>query len=457
MTTTTQITDELTHLTARELWELAEAYFVYDAADATDSGDLARRLGRFHGVVCVEIPPGEPRPLGALALAILQRVGKDLDREKQINQHDAWRLARVWMDAEQIEALIIIGADQLAVSTWKELVDVCRQVPTPSVILIQHQTGRDAAQHELLNGERAFTSVPPATFHDWGARFIAACEHALTPDADAARAEKRRFPAVPGDEIPYFRAACRDALSKPDFRVVDDAYRRSFDSTFRWLQARQDLDEDQAGAFLADQLRWRRDVNEQLTRLRGAQVAFLRHWWLLKVDVEALVAAYRVDMPLDIDDDVYDRLRAYIQPKTSALAAIAITTRLPPGRLAMLNADQVHAGLARRPHHRSRAPEPARRRRRVRARPSARMDARTRPTSTRRPRHAPAVHWHEAAPQRLAAMRDPTRYRASVRSAAAGAAAHRTTRPRPQPHHRPTARRGHPPRARRSLVQDRIQ
>lgn len=107
MTTTTQITDELTHLTARELWELAEAYFVYDAADATDSGDLARRLGRFHGVVCVEIPPGEPRPLGALALAILQRVGKDLDREKQINQHDAWRLARVWMDAEQIEALII--------------------------------------------------------------------------------------------------------------------------------------------------------------------------------------------------------------------------------------------------------------------------------------------------------------------------------------------------------------
>lgn len=346
MTTTPQLTDELTHLTPGELWELAEAYFVYDPDDASESGRLARTVGRFHGVVCVEIPPGEPRPLGALALAILQRLGKDLDREKQINQRDAWRLARVWLDAELIQALIIIGADQLEASTWKELVDVCRQMPTPSVILIQHQTGRDDAQRELLNSERAFTSVPPATFHEWGGRFIAACEHAATAGSDDERREKRRFPAVPDDEIPYFRAACRDALSTPDFRVVDDAYRKSFDSTFRWLQGRQNLDEDQAGAFLAEQLSWRRDVNEQLTRLRGAQVAFLRHWWLLKVDVEALVAAYHVDAPLDIDDDVYERLRAYVQPKTSALAALAIATKLPPGRLAMLNADQVYAGLA---------------------------------------------------------------------------------------------------------------
>lgn len=77
MTTTPQANDELTHLSSRELWDLAEAYFVYDPADASDTGRLARSAGRFHGVVCVEIAPGEPRPLGALALAILQRLGKD--------------------------------------------------------------------------------------------------------------------------------------------------------------------------------------------------------------------------------------------------------------------------------------------------------------------------------------------------------------------------------------------
>lgn len=330
-------------LTRRVLFELAETYFVYDPTDAGDTGRMARSLGRHEGVVCVEIPPRDPVPLVALALGILERLGKDLDREKQIKQRDAWRLARVWLNVEEIQALIIIGADQLDAAAWRQLSDVCGQTPTPSVILIQHQTGLDRTQRELLNREPTFTSVPPATFHAWGGRFEAAREHASTAHAKVAPARKPRFPSVPDDEIPYFRAACRSALSKPDFRLVDDTYRKAYDSTWRWLDGRRPLSEDQVGTFLAGALRGA-DVNEQLTRLRGAQVAFLRHWWLLKVDVEALAGAHHVDPPADIDDDAYDQLHAYIQPKTSALAALAIATKLPPGRLAMLNADQIYAG-----------------------------------------------------------------------------------------------------------------
>lgn len=330
-------------LTVQELFELAEIYFVYDPTDAGDTGRVARRLGRHEGVVCVEIPPRESVPLGALALGILADLGKDLDREKQLTQRDAWRLARVWLNADEIQALIVIGADQLDAATWHQLSDVCRQTPTPSVILIQHQPGLDRTQRELLDRERAFTSVPPATFHDWGGRFETACEPAMSADDEPAPAPKPRFPSVPDDEIPYFRAACRAALSKPDFRVVDDTYRKAYDSTWRWLDGRRLLSEDQVGAFLAGALHGM-DVNEQLTRLRGAQVAFLRHWWLLKVDTGALAAAHHLDPPAELDDDVYDELRAYVQPKTSALAALAITTGLPPGRLAMLNADQIYAG-----------------------------------------------------------------------------------------------------------------
>ncbi len=317
------------HLTGRELFELAEAYFVYDPTAAADTGAVARRLGRHDGVVCVEIPPRESVPLGALALGILASLGKDLDREKQITQRDAWRLARVWLNAEEIHALIIIGGDQLNVATWRQLSDVCRQSPTPSVILIQHQTGLDRSQRELLDRERTFTSVPAATFHKWSRRFEGACEHASRADDELARALKARFPSVPGDEIPYFRAACRAALSKPDFRVVDDVYRKGYDSTSRWLNGRDQLSEDEVGRFLAAALRGA-DVNEQLTRLRGAQVAFLRHWWLLKVDVEGLATAHHVDPPTHIDAETYRLLRAYIQPKTSALAALAIVTGLPP-------------------------------------------------------------------------------------------------------------------------------
>jgi len=373
---TPQTTSVGARLTSRELFDLAKSDFVYDPTDAAATGRLACMLGRLTGVVCVEIAPGDSNPLGALALGILERLGKDLDREKQIRQRDAWRLARVWLDAEEIQALIVIGADLLDAATWKELADVCRQTdehrlavalerqrpgrqpagaaqrvedeviaaPTPSVILIQHQIGVDRTERDLLSQEGAFRSVAPAAFYDWAKAFQSACERARNVDANPARREKRRFPAVPDDEIPYFRGACRAALSTPDFRVVDAAYRKAYDSTASWLYGRQRIAEDEAGAFLATKLSWISDVNEQLTRLRGAQVAFLRHWWLLKVDVEALAAAHSVDPLTDIDDDVYDQLRRYMHPKTSALAALAIATRLGPGRLAMLNADQVFNG-----------------------------------------------------------------------------------------------------------------
>ncbi|MCA1701422.1 MAG: hypothetical protein LC790_21990, partial [Actinobacteria bacterium] len=220
--------------------------------------------------------------------------------------------------------------------------NVCRQMPTPSVVLIQHQPGRDRTERDLRGRERAFTSVEPAVFHAWAERFETACDQAAPDRTVAAPADKRRFPAVPDDEIPYFRAACRDALTKPNFRIVDAAYRKAFDSAHRWLQARPDVTEDEAGKFLASQIRWVPDVNEQLTCLRGAQVAFLRHWWLLKVDPEGIAAAHGADPLVDLADDaVYHRLRQYAHPKTSALAALSIATRLPPGRLSMLNADPV--------------------------------------------------------------------------------------------------------------------
>lgn len=227
----------------------------------------------------------------------------------------------------------------------ERLADVCRQSPAPSVILIQHQLGLERTERDLLSRERVFRSVAPAAFHAWGERFEAACMNAHDGNMDAARTEKHRFPAVPDDEIPYFRGACRAALSTADFRIVNTAYRKAFDSTSRWLDGRQAISEDEVGAFLASKLSWIADVNEQLTRLRGAQVAFLRHWWLLKVDPEALAAAHHANPLTDLDDDeTYERLRKYVQPKTSALAAIAIATRLPPGRLAMLNADQLFDG-----------------------------------------------------------------------------------------------------------------
>jgi len=344
--TTTPAAGVASHVAAPTRFRLAETYYVYDPVDAADTGRFARELGALPGVVFVAIAPGEPRPLGALALTILEQLGKDLDRDPHLSQQDAWRLARVWLTAETIDALVVIGAERLDADTWQGLANVRRRLPTPSMILIQHQPTRERDRQRLLDSERDFRDVEPNVFREWARKFTEALKASGDGEAEAPRSA-RDFPAVPHDDIPFFRAACRDALSTSDFRLVEKAYRRGYDAGSRWLESGEHITEEAAGAFLAAELRWVSDVNEQLTRLRGTQVAFLRRWWLVKVDLEALAAAYSVDPLTAITDDVHARLRTYVQPRTSALAALAIATKLTPGCLAMLNADQIYPPFVR--------------------------------------------------------------------------------------------------------------
>lgn len=323
---------------------LSGRWFVYDPADASETGQLARDVGSRPGAICVALAPGESQPLGALGLAILERLGKDIDRERQVSATDAWRLARVWMNAEEIQALIVMGADRLDARTWTDLADVGHQIPPPAVVLIAHQTARDRVQRQLLRSEKRFKNLAPEKFHEWAQRWLA-----MYPDQEAITQPRKRpyaFPSVPHVEVPFFRSACRDALSHDDFEVVDEAFRSAHARAAEWLAVRHNVTEDAAGAFLAGDLRWSKDLNEQLVRLRGAQVAFLQRWWLLKVDLEALAAAHGVDPIADIDEDVRERLRAYVHPRLGALAALAVASNLPPGRLSMLNADQIYAAGA---------------------------------------------------------------------------------------------------------------
>lgn len=81
-----------------------------------------------------------------------------------------------------------------------------------------------------------------------------ACAKPSSRSERANRAPAFVSTTTAGSATHYFRAACRAALSKPDFRVIDAAYRKAFDSAFRWLQARPGVNEDEAGAFLASQV-----------------------------------------------------------------------------------------------------------------------------------------------------------------------------------------------------------
>lgn len=150
------------------------------------------------------------------------------------------------------------------------------------------------------------------------------------------------FPAVPRDDVPFFIETCHELLSPEDRSSVDDAYIRGFRDARAWLAGTcEPLLEEQVGAFLLGLVGDVADVHEQLIRIRGAPAGFWRKGWLLKVRVDALMAAHRTALAATDRQHELRMLNGFVAPRVAALALLALRTRLPPARLAVLNADQL--------------------------------------------------------------------------------------------------------------------
>ena len=75
--------------------------------------------------------------------------------------------------------------------------------------------------------------------------------------------------------------------------------------------------------------------------MRGAQAAFWRNGWLLKLRNNALLAVHGTE-PVGFDPHhAAHQLNGYTTPHIAALGVLALRTHLPPARLALINADQL--------------------------------------------------------------------------------------------------------------------
>jgi hypothetical protein len=302
---------------------------------AARSAESALRRARL-----ISIPPDAGSREVWVARALLVALGKDLAlASAAMSNERGWALAAIWLRAHRVGTLFAIGIEHASAGSWRRLIDLVDKAGLDVWML--SETGRlSRGQRELMTASPIETCAA-AAFTRWAT--------SKQPDLRQRAAEEQarlvaaRFPAVPTVELPYFRDHCGRLLSSTEFEIVDHAYVSAFTRTAHWLGARdrEELLEDHVGAFLADLVRDARGIHEQLTRLRGAQAAFWRKRWLLKIRPDALASAYALDHSRA--DGVADvaLLNGYVSPRTAAIAAIALRTRLPPRRLAQLNADQV--------------------------------------------------------------------------------------------------------------------
>jgi hypothetical protein len=192
--------------------------------DPTDSpvldAELARRADPPRGVVVVRPVPGVAKPAD-LAADVLIGLGKRFDaltREKK--QSDGWRLAQMWLQAEDTRHVVIVDADRLPTPLWSALRSLARSLQSRLWLIGSAPPSPDQA-HAL--GRHASVGL---------AEFLEALPGAPTSTPEEQGVEG----PIPDDNFLTFRASCWDLLPAERFRAVDRIYRDT-----HW-DARQVLD-----------------------------------------------------------------------------------------------------------------------------------------------------------------------------------------------------------------------
>jgi hypothetical protein len=174
------------------------------------------------------------------------------------------------------------------------------------------------------------------------------------------------FPEVPGDEFYLFLAACRRLLDGASFRRVDDVHQQSQHDTDMWLQAqlrpqrppqpgprlfstnvepepREPPTLDHVCAFLQQLTATSSCAAETLVRLRGAQVAFFLHGFLLSLQLGSGAHPGPADLRPTMDPSVADRLRGLSTARLTAAMTLALVTEMTSAQLCQLELADIAA------------------------------------------------------------------------------------------------------------------
>jgi hypothetical protein len=319
-------------------------HVVLDTDDSLDHQQLLHKLHSLEvGRVLCELRPDQ-RNLDWLAGDLLRSLGKRADLAGHgRNATRLWRRTKAWIIGEQITDLFISRAYLATPGQWRHLLDLSQETHCNLWLIVQ----RSHLPRHLAD---TLENVPACRL-DFGAfekrwRRRKTTQHAdptlVTPTSREELPLALASLRVPLVEFPLFRDACRQLLPPERFGPVDESYSEALLHTRRWL-ADNTPDETKAVSYLRKLAADAPNLDELLTRLRGAQEAFFLDWWLLKVDLEAFAAARDEDALSPLTPESVRLLRHYSSTTHAALALLVLAGRPPLAALAAANISAVAA------------------------------------------------------------------------------------------------------------------
>lgn len=289
--------------------------------DHDDSAHTRARINDLHdllaGVIVAHVRPGARRA----GHDLLAALDKDPDAAGwPSGAQAAWRLAELWLGAEQSTDLVVYGAQRLHPDDLTRLTGL---------------TGATGATLWLVTSNHVDATVP-GRLADLLA--LAPSSQARPPSRSGPVAAS---PAVVRDDFVTFRAACWRRLDLTARRAVDDRLVAVMDAMHGRLAACRDLDRWQAGALLEAQLSQAIDQEDAIVVLRGVQLACFEAGYLLQADTVAICDASRLIINARRAPAQAAALRRLTDPVLAAIGALTACTPLDSHRLAGLDLGSV--------------------------------------------------------------------------------------------------------------------
>lgn len=289
-------------------------------------------MGRRHdlraGVVVIQPVPGVAS-LQQLGEELLLALGKAL-----VGVHPRppatklWSLAEVWMAAERVRHLVVLGSDRLAAPLWETLQRSAR-VAGRQLWLVVDGAG-PAAKHLHCLGEPV--------------RVLTLAEALAELPAPVRSATQLKTTSVlPSDDFFTFRASCRDLLEPELFKDVDATYRRAFADTLKWYGSRSHPESHRVAEYLSKLTAEARNPAEALVRLRAAQAACVRRGRLVRLLPQPAADPDRWAYPAPrlVKGDQAFRLRRVWSPQVACILVLASVLVMPSTLITGLTLDSV--------------------------------------------------------------------------------------------------------------------
>lgn len=267
--------------------------------------------------------PGSRRDFVPDVLMALGKSFECLERECQTSH--AWRLAPLWLRAEEVRHLVVPHADRAAVILWSDLDELAKAAGVTLWLIV----GRS---FRLLDAQALGL---PCSFSD-----VAAMLKALPSATDTATPPGPVAP-LPADDFLTFRASCERLLTPERFQAVDTCYRSAFQRTasIDWTGEHPgQVNENTIADFLQRLTATAATSSETLVQLRAAQAALFRAGVLVRLVAPS--GRRPAVSAIGLTVETASRLRRLVSPDLTAAAALGIAClRLARSRLSVGDLD----------------------------------------------------------------------------------------------------------------------